>query len=161
MKNTNPKTAADYQLDKVDRQILRMLAEDATTPYTDIAKALIVSPGTIHVRMKKLQELGVVTGSHLSVNAAKLGYDITAFIGIYLGKGSEYHEAVARMKKIPEIVELHYTTGAYSMFAKIICKSTEHLRLVLNEKIQAIKSVERTETFISLEQSIRRQPPLE
>ncbi|TND09307.1 MAG: transcriptional regulator [Bacteroidetes bacterium] len=157
MKTRTPKTAPDYQLDKLDRQILRILVRDATIPYTDIAKELVVSGGTIHVRMKKLREMGVVTGSHLSVNPAKLGYDITAFIGIYLDKGSEYHDAVARMKKIPELVELHYTTGSYSMFAKIICKSTEHLRQVLNEKIQTIRSVERTETFISLEESIRRQ----
>lgn len=149
--------ALNSQIDKLDKQILSMLMKDATIPYTEIAKELVVSAGTIHVRMKKLIETGVVLGSHLQINPAKAGYDICAFLGIYLDKGSEYHEAVTRLKKIPEIVELHYTTGIYSMFAKIVCRDTQHLREVLNEHIQPIKGVQRTETFISLEESIKRQ----
>ena len=149
--------AQNLQLDKLDKQILSMLMKDATIPYTEIAKELVVSAGTIHVRMKKLIEEGVVLGSHLEINPAKAGYDICAFLGIFLEKGSEYHEAVGRLKKIPEIVELHYTTGVYSMFAKIICKDTQQLREVLNEQIQAIKGIQRTETFISLEENIKRQ----
>lgn len=147
----------NFQLDKLDRQILSMLMVDSTVPYTDIAKELVISAGTVHVRMKKLIEMGVVMGSHLEINPAKVGYDICAFLGVFLEKGSEYNDAVARLKKVPEVVELHYTTGAYSMFAKILCRDTQHLREVLNEHIQAIKGVQRTETFISLEQSIKRQ----
>ena len=147
----------NFQLDKLDRQILSMLMVDSTIPYTDIAKELVISAGTVHVRMKKLMETGVVMGSHLEINPAKVGYDICAFLGVFLEKGSEYNDAVARLKKVPEVVELHYTTGAWSMFAKIICRDTQHLREVLNEHIQAIKGVQRTETFISLEQSIKRQ----
>lgn len=150
----------NYQLDKTDRQILNILMRDATVPYTQIADELLVSPGTIHVRMKKMQEAGIVAGSHFEINPAKAGYDVCAFIGVFLDKGSEYHDAVAKMKKIPEIVEMHYTTGIYSCFAKIICRDTQHLREVLNEKIQPIKGVQRTETFISLEQSIKRQPEI-
>lgn len=149
--------AQNFQIDKLDKQILSMLIKDATIPYTEIAKELVVSAGTIHVRMKKLIETGVVLGSHVEINPSKAGYDICAFLGIFLDKGSEYNEAVSRLKKIPEIVELHYTTGIYSMFAKIICKDTQHLREVLNEHVQAIKGVQRTETFISLEESIKRQ----
>ncbi|MGQ0829891.1 MAG: Lrp/AsnC ligand binding domain-containing protein [Bacteroidota bacterium] len=149
--------AQNFQIDKLDKQILSMLMKDAAIPYTEIAKELVVSAGTIHVRMKKLTETGVVLGSHVEINSAKAGYDICAFLGIYLDKGSEYHDAVIRLKKIPEIVELHYTTGIYSMFAKIVCKDTQHLREVLNEYIQPIKGIQRTETFISLEESIKRQ----
>jgi Lrp/AsnC family transcriptional regulator for asnA, asnC and gidA len=147
----------NFQIDKLDRQILSMLMTDSTIPYTEIAKELVISAGTVHVRMKKLIDTGVVIGSHLEINPSKVGYDICAFLGIFLDKGSEYNDSVARLKKVPEVVELHYTTGAYSMFAKIICRDTQHLREVLNEQIQAIKGVQRTETFISLEQSIKRQ----
>jgi Lrp/AsnC family transcriptional regulator, regulator for asnA, asnC and gidA len=146
----------NFQLDNLDKAILKQLIENGNKPYTEIAKELIVSAGTIHVRMKKMLELGVVSGTHLEVIPSKLGYDICAFLGIYLEKGSVYKESVSKFEKIPEIVELHYTTGAYSMFAKIICKDTQHLREVLNEKIQAIDGVQRTETFISLEESIKR-----
>ena len=144
-------------IDSLDKQILSILMRDATIPYTEIAKELIISGGTVHVRMKKLHEMGVVVSANLIIDPAKIGYDICAFLGIFLEKGSEYNKAVDAMKKIEEIVELHYTTGAYSMFAKIICKDTQNLRQVLNEKIQAIPGVQRTETFISLEESIKRQ----
>jgi len=148
---------SNFQIDNLDLEILSILMQDATIPYTEIAKKLIVSGGTIHVRMKKMQEMGVIKGSFLEIDAQRIGYDVCAFLGIYLEKGSQYKDAVERLKKVKEIVELHYCTGAYSMFAKIICKDTNHLRHVLNEEIQAVEGIQRTETFISLEESIKRQ----
>jgi Lrp/AsnC family transcriptional regulator, regulator for asnA, asnC and gidA len=147
----------NFELDNLDTQILSILMEDATIPYTEIAKKLIVSGGTIHVRMKKMQDMGVIRGANLIIDPQKIGYDICAFLGIYLEKGSQYHDAVESLKKVKEIVEMHYCTGAYSIFAKIICRDTTHLREVLNEHIQAVKGIQRTETFISLEESIKRQ----
>ncbi|GAB3525824.1 Lrp/AsnC ligand binding domain-containing protein [Pontibacter brevis] len=147
----------NYEIDNLDKQILRLLMQDVTRAYTDIAKELGVSGGTIHVRMKKLNEMGVVKGAQLLVNPSAVGFDICAFIGVFLEKGSEYKDAVEQLKAIPEVVELHYTTGTYSMFAKLICRDTKHLREVLNEKLQAVEGVQRTETLISLEESISRQ----
>jgi len=144
-------------IDVLDRKILTVLMNDAVVPYTEIAKQLDVSAGTIHVRMKKLMDLGVVTGSQLIVNPTIIGYDICAFIGIFLDKGSAYNDVRQRMQAIPEIVELHYTTGIYSIFAKVLCRDTNHLREVLNEKIQPIHGIQRTETFITLEQGFARQ----
>lgn len=143
-------------IDQLDRQILSKLVEDGKTPYTDIAKQLFVSSGTIHVRMKKMEQMGIVKGSSLLIDYSKLGYDITAFLGIYLDKSSLYDDVAAQLAAIPEIVEANYTTGLYSIFVKIICKDTNHLRQVLHDKIQKISGVQRTETFISLEQSINR-----
>lgn len=146
-----------YDLDTLDIQILSILMEDASVPYTEIAKKLVVSGGTIHVRMKKMEELGVIRGSNLQINPQKVGFDITAFLGIYLEKGSQYKHAVEQLRQIKEVVELHYCTGTYSMFAKIICRDTNHLRQVLNEDIQSVSGIQRTETIISLEESIKRQ----
>ncbi len=154
---SDQKGQEDLGIDKLDKQILGILMNDASTPYTEVAKKLVVSGGTIHVRMKKLEELGVIRGNYLNINPGKVGYDVCAFLGIFLGKASEYRDAVRELEKIEEVVEMHYTTGTYSMFAKVICRDTRHLREVLNEKIQVIKGVQRTETFISLEESIRRQ----
>lgn len=153
----NEKFAAKIDVDELDLKILSILMKDATVPYTDIAKKLLVSGGTIHVRMKKLNEMGVIKGSELIIDPSKMGYDISAFIGVYLEKGSLYHNVAKELNKIPEVVELHYTTGIYSMFAKLVCKNTQNLRDVLNEKIQSIKGIQRTETFISLEESFKRQ----
>ncbi|EJF09063.1 MULTISPECIES: Lrp/AsnC ligand binding domain-containing protein [Pontibacter] len=147
----------DLKIDKLDRQILHLLMQNVNRAYTDIAKELGVSGGTIHVRLKKMTEMGIVQGAQLLINPAAIGYDICAFIGVFLEKGSAYKEVVEKMRVIPEIVELHYTTGSYSMFVKIICRDTKHLREVLNEKMQGIAGVHRTETFISLEESISRQ----
>jgi Lrp/AsnC family transcriptional regulator for asnA, asnC and gidA len=147
---------AAYELDRTDRLILNSLMEDAKTTYTKIAQMIPVSDGTVHVRMKKMEQLGVVTGSRLIVDYSALGYDLTAYIGIYLEKGSVYKDVIAHLEKVPEIVEAHYITGAYSIFCKLICQNTEHLRTILNNQVQAIDGVRRTETFISLENSIHR-----
>ena len=144
-------------IDQLDRRILAILMKDAVVPYTEIAKQLDVSARTIHVRMKKMMEMGLVTGSQLTIDPTLAGYDICAFIGIFLEKGSVYENVKEQMKTIPEIVEMHYTTGVYSIFAKVLCRDTAHLRFVLNEKVQAIPGIQRTETFITLEQGFSRQ----
>jgi Lrp/AsnC family transcriptional regulator, regulator for asnA, asnC and gidA len=154
------KMSSDYEIDNVDLEILSVLTENAATPYTEIAKKILVSPGTVHVRMKKMQDAGIVKGATLLINPAKLGYDLTAFIGVFLEKGSEYDIVIKELKKHPEVVEAYYTTGVYSIFLKIVCKNTGHLRDVLNDKIQPIKGVHRTETILSLEESIKRNVAL-
>lgn len=152
----HPEKHEILEIDNLDRQILAILMDDALVPYTEIAKKLIVSAGTIHVRMKKLEDAGIVKRSVLMVDHTKLGYDLTAFLGVYLFKGSVYNQVITELGQIPEVVEAYYTTGQYSIFLKIVCKNTNHLRQVLNEKIQAIDGIERTETLISLEESIKR-----
>ncbi len=146
----------NYDIDKVDIQILHMLMQNAMTPFTEIAQKVSVSPGTVHVRMKKMEKLGIIKSSHLLINPLKLGYGITAFLGVYLTQSSMYDNVVKELEKIPEIVDCHYMTGTYSMFVKIICKDTLHLKDILHDKIQMITGIDRTETFISLEESFSR-----
>ncbi len=143
-------------LDKLDLQIIQAMMEDAEISYADLGKKLFVSGGTIHVRIKKLEEQKVVKGKKLSVDLKLLGYDVIAFIGIYLEKSSLYDSVARELKKIPPIVRLNYTTGNYSMFAEIVCKDILQLRFVLHDELQKIKGIERTETFISLEESFAR-----
>jgi Lrp/AsnC family transcriptional regulator for asnA, asnC and gidA len=143
-------------LDKLDFQIIQEMMEDAEISYADLGKKLFVSGGTIHVRIKKLEELKVVKGKRLSVDLKALGYDVIAFIGVYLEKSSLYDSVARELKKIPQIVRLNYTTGNYSMFAEIVCKDIQELRFVLHDELQKIKGIERTETFISLEESLDR-----
>ena len=130
--------------------------ETAEISYADLGKKLFVSGGTIHVRIKKLQEYGVVKGTKLNVDIKKLGYDITAFVGIYLEKSSLYDTVAKDLRRIPEIIRLNYTTGNYSMFLEIVCKDINQLRFVLHDELQKIKGIERTETFISLEEDFSR-----
>ncbi len=147
-------------IDKLDKQILSILMRNAKKAYTDIAKQLFVSGGTIHVRMKKLEDAGIVRGYNLVVDHAKLGYDISAFLGIYLDKSSLYEDVSKGLEGIPEIVNAHYTTGLYNIFAKVVCRDTNHLRRIL-QRIQEVPGIQRTETFISLEESINRPIAIE
>ena len=146
-------------IDQVDLKILGLLMTDANMPYTEIGKKVFVSGGTVHVRMRKLEQMGIVKGAQLVIDTAKMGWDISAFLGIYLDKSSQFEEVAIQMEKIPEVVNIHYTTGIYSMFAKILCKDTKHLREVLHDKIQKVAGIQRTETFISLEERINRPAP--
>jgi Lrp/AsnC family transcriptional regulator for asnA, asnC and gidA len=143
-------------LDKLDFQIIQEMMENAEISYADLGKKLFVSGGTIHVRIKKLEEIGVVKGTKLNVDIKTLGYDVIAFIGIFLEKSSLYDTVAKELRKIPEIVRLNYTTGNYSMFAEVICKDIQQLRFVLHDELQKIKGIERTETFISLDESFIR-----
>jgi Lrp/AsnC family transcriptional regulator for asnA, asnC and gidA len=130
--------------------------ETAEISYAELGKKLFVSGGTIHVRIKKLQELNIVKGTRLNVDLKLLGYDITAFVGIYLEKSSLYDGVAKELENIPEIIRLNYITGSYSMFLEIVCKDITQLRRVLHDELQKIKGIERTETFISLEEGFCR-----
>ncbi|MCX6289545.1 MAG: Lrp/AsnC ligand binding domain-containing protein [Bacteroidetes bacterium] len=154
-KNT-PKLNVDKSLDKLDLQIIQAMMEDAEVSYADLGKQFFVSGGTIHVRIKKLEELGIVKGKRLAVDLKVLGYDIIAFIGIYLEKSSMYDNVAQALKNIPQVVRVNYTTGNYSMFVEIVCKDMQQLRFVLHDELQNIKGIERTETLISLEESFSR-----
>lgn len=150
------KQTNNYKVDKTDLKILEILIQDAKKPFTEVARKAFVSQGTVHVRMNKMLAAGIVEKTTLKVNYGKLGFDITAFIGIYLEKSSLYEKALQKLKQIPEITSIHFTTGNYSMFVRIHCKDTNHLKEVLHGKIQQIEGIERTETMISLEESLDR-----
>ena len=152
----NPKLNIDKSIDKLDLQIIQAMMQDAEISYADLGKQFFVSGGTIHVRIKKLEELGIVQGKRLAVDLKVLGYDIIAFIGIYLEKSSLYDTVALSLKNIPQVVRVNYTTGNYSMFVEIVCKDIQQLRFVLHDELQKIKGIERTETLISLEESFSR-----
>jgi len=148
--------ALHYEIDNTDIGIMNTLLQNANTPYTEIAQKLFVSSGTVHVRMKKLERLGIVKPAQLQISTKKIGLDVVAFIGVYLVRSDQYDTVLKELKKINEIISCHYTTGNYSLFLKIVCTDTEHLRKVLHDKLQKISGISRTETLISLEESFER-----
>ena len=149
-------TTGKLILDKLDRQIIHKMMNDANISYAEIVKKFFVSAVTIHVLIKKLQDAVFVKGTIFNVDFKKLGYDVIAFIGIYLKESSIYDAVAKELHKMPEIVRLNYTTGNYSMFAEVVCSDIGELKMVLHDQLQKIKGIERTETFISLEESINR-----
>lgn len=144
------------QLDELDYQILDLLIKDCRTPYLEIARICHVSGGTIHVRMKKMEELGIIKGTRILLDLPKLGYDVCCFVGIYVDKSSSFDSVCAELSKIKEVVEIHLTTGQYSIFTKVICRNISDLQDILLNKINIIVGIQRTDTIISLNQKIDR-----
>jgi len=154
------KMSSDFEIDKLDRQLLSELQKDSRKPYQEIARELVVSGGTVHFRINKLKEEGVITGSKIVIDYSKFGYDVCTFIGINLHNARDYKIVIEQLKTMPEIVEAHYTTGSYSLFVKVLAKSTKGLHNFLIDKLQTIQEIQSTETFISLDIPINREVPL-
>ena len=145
------------KLDGIDKKILQMLMENSRRPILEIAKNIGISGAAIHQRLRKLEKNNLIIGSGIKVNTKILGYTTMAFIGIFLDRATNNKTVVNQLKEIKEILECHYTTGDWSILAKLICKDNEDLMEILTKKIQTINGVARTETYISLEQQISRQ----
>jgi len=142
-----------FKLDTVDHQILDMLIDNSRIPFTDIAKKHNVSAGTIHVRVKKMEDAGIIQGSSLSIDYKKLGYSFIAYVGIFLNKTSQTKFVLERINAIPHVTVAHITTGKFNIFCKIRAKKTSHAKDIIY-MIDDIEGVLRTETMISLEESI-------
>lgn len=145
------------QIDATDRKILSYLIKNARTPFLEIARACGISGAAIHQRIKKLEDAGIISGSKFTVKPKAVGFDICAFVGILLDKTHVYNNVIKAIETIPEIVECHFTTGSWALLVKIYCVDNQHLMDVLVNKMQNIPGVARTETFISLEQTIDRE----
>ena len=148
------------RIDKLDRQILSIISRNARIPFKDVAEECGVSRAAVHQRVSRLVEEGVITGSGFYVNAKSLGYSTCTYVGLNLERGNMYKDVVKELMKIPEIVECHFTTGPYTMLAKVYARDNEQLMDLLNNHIQSIPGIVSTETLISLEQSIRRELPV-
>ena len=147
---------AGYELDSVDKKIIYMLMDNAKTSLAHISKNVGISTTAVHQRIKKLEQAGVIENSVSFLNPRKIGYKVVSYIGVFLEQPAHYQDAIKSLKEINEVVEAHYTTGNYTIFLKVLGIDNDHLMEILN-KIQKLKGVTRTETFISLEQSICRQ----
>lgn len=145
-----------YELDPIDKKIIYMLMDNVKTPLIHISKNVGISTTAVHQRIKKLETAGIIDNTVSFINPRKIGYKVVSYIGVFLDQPSHYHDAIKALKEINEIVEAHYTTGNYTIFLKVLCRDNDHLMEILN-KLQKLKGVTRTETFISLEQSISRQ----
>ena len=141
------------KLDEIDHQILDLLIDNTRTAFTDIAKKLLISAGTVHVRVKKMEDAGIIKGSSLTLDYKKLGYTFIAYIGIFLEKTHQTKLVLHRLEAIPFVTVAHITTGKFNIFCKVRAKSTDHAKEIIF-LIDDVEGVSRTETMISLEESI-------
>ena len=152
--------AENSQIDNLDRKILDIITKNARIPYLEVARECGVSGAAIHQRVQRLIRTGVIKGSEFKVDPVMVGFRTCAYIGVFLDHAGHYREVIKKFRDIPEIIECHYTTGNYSLFIKVYTRDNEHLRIILTDRIQTIPGIIRTETLISLEESINRQIPV-
>lgn len=150
---------ANRSLDALDKKILRMISEDARVPFLEVARACKVSGAAIHQRIQKLTALGVLKGSQFIINPEKIGYETCAYIGLYLKDPESFDHVVEELKRIPEVVECHYTTGGFDMFIKIYAQNNHHLLNIIHDKLQPL-GLSRSETIVSFNAVIDRQLPV-
>jgi Lrp/AsnC family transcriptional regulator for asnA, asnC and gidA len=150
---------ANQKLDSLDKQILRLIAEDARIPFLEVARACNVSGAAIHQRIQKLTNMGILKGSQFIIDPEKMGFETCAYIGLNLKNPESFDEVVAKLKEIPEVVECHYTTGDYDLFIKIYAINNHHLLNIIHDKLQPM-GLARSESIISFHSAIDRQLPI-
>ncbi|NPD80510.1 AsnC family transcriptional regulator [Palleniella muris] len=144
-----------YTLDALDKKIIRMISNDARVPFLEVARACNVSGAAIHQRIQKLQSLGIVKGSQFIIDPEKIGYETCAYVGLYLKYPERFDNVVEELRKMPEVVECHYTTGGMDMFIKLYAKNNHHLLSIIHDKLQPL-GLSRSETIISFNAAISR-----
>ena len=147
------------RLDKLDRQILRMIAADARIPFLEVARACNVSGAAIHQRIQKLTNLGILKGSQFIIDPEKIGYETCAYIGLNLKNPEDFDKVLEELKKIPEVTECHYTTGNFDMFIKIYAFNNHHLLTIIHDKLQPL-GLSSSQTLISFHSAFERQLPV-
>ena len=150
---------AHHNLDLLDKKILHLIAEDARIPFLEVARVCNVSGAAIHQRIQKLTNLGILKGSQFIIDPEKVGYETCAYIGLYLKNPENFDSVVEALKKIPEVVECHYTTGGFDMFIKIYAVNNHHLLNIIHDKLQPL-GLSRSESIISFNAAITRQLPI-
>ncbi|VTY13213.1 Regulatory protein AsnC [uncultured Prevotella sp.] len=150
---------AHRSLDLLDRKILRLIAEDARIPFLEVARECKVSGAAIHQRIQKLTNLGILKGSQFIIDPEKIGYETCAYMGLNLKNPEKFDEAVEALKKIPEIVECHFTTGEYDLFIKLYARNNHHLLNIIHNKLQTL-GLARSVSLISYNAVIDRPLPI-
>lgn len=142
-----------YSLDEIDKKILDFLVSNTRMPFTEIAKQMDVSAGTIHVRVKKMEDAGIIKGSSLSIDYARLDYHFTAYIGILLSKSNRTQEVLKELSEIPNVIEASVISGKYNIFCKVRAKNTDDAKQIIYQ-IDDIQDVMRTESMICMEEYV-------
>ncbi len=148
-----------HQLDELDEKILNMIINNARIPFLEVARVCNVSGAAIHQRIQKLINLGVIKGSEYIVDHNKVGYETSAYMGLFLKNPEQFNSVVAALEKIPEVVECYYTTGQYDLFIRLYARNNQHLLEIIHKKLQPL-GLARTETLISFKEAFRRQIPI-
>jgi len=135
-------------LDEKDRAIISYLQYDGRTPYTKIADELNIAEGSVRQRVKRLIDSGVLQIVGI-VEPKEMGWNEAGMIGITVqaNRIAEVAEAIAQL---PEVSYLFQAAGEFDLFAEVYCKDRDHFVSFLNNKLQKIPGIDRTQSFLIL-----------
>lgn len=136
-------------LDPIDYKLIELLQARGRASQLDLAQAVGLSQPAVAERIRKLEEVGVITGYAARVDARLLGKDITAFIGVFTDHPRYHERFVQRIGEIPDILECHRVAGADSYLLKVKTENTASLDELI-ARIRSIGGVERTQTTIAI-----------
>ncbi|MFC6785458.1 Lrp/AsnC family transcriptional regulator [Halobaculum halobium] len=137
------------ELDDTDREILRILQEDARTPFSEVARRIDMSSATVHDRVSRMEEAGVLTGYRAEVDPKALGYGVSAFVGLRVRQGHE-EEALETLRAVEGVREVHLTTGEYDVMMRVYAESTDDLRDLMFGQIATMDGFDRSQTMVIL-----------
>jgi DNA-binding Lrp family transcriptional regulator len=140
-------------IDRLDARLLEAVAESPRAGVMELARKLKVARGTVQARLEKLQRRGVVTGFSPDIDLRALGYDVLAFVTLEIAQG-RLVDVVEHLAGIPEVLEVHATTGPGDLHARVVARTNEHLQLVIGN-ILAVAGISRTTTQIALTEQLR------
>jgi Lrp/AsnC family leucine-responsive transcriptional regulator len=145
--------ASEVELDAFDRKILSLLALDGRISVTDLAKQVGMSKTPCHLRMRRLIEIGVITGFRAAMDPGKLGLDHVAFTEVKLSDTREkaLDEFNAAVRRIPEVEECHMIASSFDYLLKVRTPDIRRYRIVLGERISSLPHVASTSTFVAME----------
>lgn len=139
------------EIDKIDLEIIKHLSSNAKISYTELASRILVSASTVHVRVKKLEDLGIIKNFTVNIDYKKLGLSFTAYLGVFLDNSKSFEMVIKPLRAIPQITVIDFTTGQFSVFCKVRAKDSSSAREVI-KRVHSIEGIRRTETFISMEE---------
>ncbi len=137
-------------LDDTDKQILRILQDDARTPFSEIAREIEMSSATVHDRVSRLEEAGVIRGYHADVDASAVGYGVSALVGLRVEQGHE-EESLSRLRDIDGVREIHLTTGEWDVMMRVYAENTDALRDLMFDRIANMDGFDRSQTMVVLD----------
>jgi len=147
---------ANYQIDDVDRKILKELIKDGRMSFLEIAKKLVVSGGTIHQRVNKMKAIGIIKGFMPILDKEKLGLTVSVIVGVNLKNAKDCGVVLEKLNRFSEVVEAHYTTGTYALIIKVTTGSMPEFHSFLIDRLQAISEIQSTESFVCLSTPIEK-----
>jgi DNA-binding Lrp family transcriptional regulator len=139
-------------IDGLDGRLIRALADSPRAGVLELARLLGVARGTVQARLDKLRARGVVTGFGPDVDLTRIGYEVLGFTSIEIAQG-RLADVVAHLDDIPEVLEVHATSGQGDLHCRVVARTNEHLQQVVN-RILEVQGINRTTTVIALSEQI-------